>query len=198
MSNLYELRDELLTKVRAEVANPRLLDIGCGQSPEVGFTGIDFHSTLEGVEKVDLYSYPWPFPAGSVDYFRASHFVEHIPDWDAHFTEIYSALKMGGYYEIVSPYFLNIRWFQDPDHKQPILQERFMYLDQKWKKANKIDHYGARVNFEVIGWFELLNDDFRDQGFADDMIRWHKIHSWNVIDDVALVLKKIPMEAAVA
>ena len=198
MTTLLDLRSNILTAIMGDVAAPVLYDLGCGQNPESGFVGVDYYSNSDGVLKADLTSYPWPFPAGSVDYFRASHFVEHVPDWDAHFTEIYSALKMGGHYEIVSPYYLNNRWFQDPDHKQPILQERFMYLDQKWKKANKIDHYGARVNFAMVAWFEALNEDFVDDGTSDYDRQYQKRHLFNVIDDVALVLKKIPMEAAVA
>src|SRR3990167_6002041 len=197
MLNLYELRDELLAKIKASNnGSSCLYDLGCGQNLEDGFIGIDLSAKGERIRNVNLYKYPWDIESGSVDYFRASHFLEHVPDWDAHFTEVYRCLKPGGYYEIISPYYLNNRWVQDPDHKQPILQERFMYLSRDWLKINKNEHRDdlAQVNFEVIGWFELLNDDFRDQGFADDFIRWHKMHSWNVIDDVALVLKKIPME----
>lgn len=191
---LLDKRNEIIAAVQRDSVSPRLLDIGCGQSPEEGFVGIDLHSPLDSVEKVDLYSYPWPFPAASVDYFRASHFLEHVPDWDAHFREIYRCLKVGGYYEIISPFYLNHRWWQDPDHKQPILQERFMYLSQGWRKAVKVDHYGAEVNFEMEAWFELLHRDFLNKGYAEDTMEWHKTHSFNVIDDVAVLLKKLPME----
>jgi SAM-dependent methyltransferase len=187
MLSLQELRDEILN---AAGDSALLYDLGCGQSPMDGFRGIDFFATGEGIENIDLYSYPWPFADESVDYFRSSHFLEHVENWDEHFAQIYRCLKPGGHYEIVAPYYLNNRWFQDPDHKQPILQERFAYLSSEWRRINKIDHYGAKVNFDMIGWFELLHEDFRSGGFSEDMLAWHKTHSWNVIDDIATVLRK--------
>jgi len=195
MTSLLEIRTKLLDGIRAERSSLVLADIGCGQSPEDGFTGYDYHSTTPGVIHADLYNAPWPFADNSVDYFRASHFLEHVPDWDYHFSEVYRSLRMGGYYEIISPYYLNNRWWQDPDHKQPILHERFSYLSHEWRKAVKMDHYGAVVNFEVVQWFELLNEDFREQGYSTEAIYWHKRHSFNIIDDLALILKKLPIAA---
>lgn len=192
VGTLLDARQEILSKL----TNPVLFDIGCGQVPAEGFIGIDLLSPREDVRKIDLYTYPWPIESASVDYFRSSHFLEHVPDWDAHFTEIYRCLKPGGHYEIIAPYYRNDRWFQDPDHKQAILHNRFSYLNRHWKKANKIDHYGAAVNFEVYKgvWFELLHEDFRDQGFDADYIRWWKAHGWNVIEDLAVIVVKLPME----
>lgn len=196
-NTLLDKRTTILATIRENAPSPRLLDIGCGQNPEEGFVGIDLHSPLDSVEKVDLYAYPWQFPDGSVDYFRASHFLEHVPDWDAHFTEVYRCLKSDGYYEIISPFYLNHRWWQDPDHKQPILQERFMYLSHEWRKAVKMDHYGAAVNFKIDGWFELFHPDYLNAGFSEERIAWDRTHSFNVIDDIACILKKLPMEEAV-
>jgi SAM-dependent methyltransferase len=190
MPNLLDLRKELLAE-RGD--NPVKYDLGCGQNPEEGFIGIDLCSPTEGVRRIDLYQYPWPIETESVDYFRASHFLEHVPDWDAHFSEIYRCLKPGGYYEIIAPYYKNDRWFQDPDHKQAILHQRFAYLRREWLLANKIEHGRAVVNFVPVQWFELLNDDFRDQGFDAAFIEWHKLHSWNVIDDLAVILRKEPL-----
>ena len=195
-ATLFDKREEILSRLKTNAPSPRLLDIGCGQSPSEGFVGVDLHSPLEGIEKADLYSYPWPYPDGSVDYFRASHFLEHVPDWDAHFIEVYRCLKDGGYYEIVSPFYLNHRWWQDPDHKQPILQERFHYLSHKWRKEVKMDHYGAVVNFEIDGWYELFHPDFLNKGFDDDKMAWAKTHYFNVIDDIACILVKLPMEGS--
>lgn len=191
MKSLLELRDHLLSSLGPDAVK---LDIGCGSAPEEGFRGIDLLSPLEGVEKIDLYKYPWPIESESVDYFRASHFVEHVPDWDAHFAEIYRCLKPGGHYEIICPYYWNSRWAQDPDHKQAIVGERFRYLMQPWRKANGIAHYGASVNFEAVGWFELLNEDFQDAGYDDSYMAWAKKHLVNVVDDVATVIKKVPLE----
>jgi predicted SAM-dependent methyltransferase len=189
-TNLLDLRKQIIDSM----TSPVLYELGCGENPEPGFTGLDVFSPREDVLKVDLYKYPWPIDSESVDYFRASHFLEHIPDWDAHFNEIYRCLKPGGCYEIIVPYYWNSRWAQDPDHKQTIVGERFKYLMQPWRKMNKISHYGATVNFEMIGWFELLNEDFLNQGYDDDYMRWARAHLINVIDDIACVIRKLPLE----
>ena len=193
-ANLLDLRADLLSRAGDGAVK---VDLGCGQNPLEGFIGADVHSPHPDVEKIDLYSYPWPWADGSVDYFRASHFLEHVPDWDAHFREIYRCLKPSGCYEIIVPYYWNSRWAQDPDHKQAIVGERFRYLMQPWLKINKIDHYGAGVNFELIGYFELLNEDFQDQGFDATYIAWCKKHLINCIDDIAVVLRKIPLTEGV-
>lgn len=173
---------------------PVKIDLGCGERPEEGFTGADFYSPRADVQKIDLYTYPWPIPSESVDYFRASHFLEHVPDWDKHFAEVYRCLKPGGHYEFIVPYYWNNRWVQDPDHKQGIVGERLRYLVQSWRKINMIAHYGAKVNFELVGWFELLNDDFQNQGYDDAYLEFARKHFINVIDDVAAVLRKVPLE----
>jgi SAM-dependent methyltransferase len=189
-TNLLDLRKQIIDSM----TNPVMYDLGAGEQPQEGFIGIDPYSPLPDVKKIDLYQYPWPIDSESVDYFRASHFLEHIPDWDAHFNEIYRCLKPGGVYEIIVPYYWNSRWAQDPDHKQAIVPERFKYLVQEWRKINKIAHYGASVNFDVIGYFELLSDDFAGQGFDDAYMAFAKRHFINVIDDIAVVLKKVPLE----
>jgi SAM-dependent methyltransferase len=189
-ANLQDLRAEIL----GSLTDPVKIDLGCGEQPEEGFRGADLFSPLDSVEKIDLYSYPWPFADESVDYFRASHFLEHVPDWDAHFREIYRCLRPGGFYEIIVPYYWNSRWAQDPDHKQTIVGERLRYLMQKWRKLNKIAHYGAPVNFELVGWFELLNEDFLNQGYDETYLTFARRHFINVIDDIAAVLRKEPLE----
>lgn len=190
--NLEDARAEIL----APLTDPVKYDLGSGPTPEEGFKGIDYYADAPDVLKADLFTYPWPLADESVDYFHASHFVEHVPDWNAHFTEIYRCLKTGGHYELRAPFYLNNRWFQDPDHKQPILHERFIYLSRKWREDQEQDHRGdlAKVNFVVVNFFELLNDDFREQGYSPDAIAYHKRHSWNVIDDLAVIVKKLPMD----
>jgi hypothetical protein len=53
------------------------------------------------------------------------------------------------------------------------------------------------VNFELIGHFELLNDDFLNQGFDADYMAFARRHFINVVDDLAVVLRKLPLEQSV-
>lgn len=183
---LFDVRESILNGL----VNPVLYDLGCGQTPEDGFVGMDYSSPLPNVRQADLYRFPWPIESASVDYFRASHFVEHVPDWDAHFAEVYRCLKPGGHYEIVAPFAWNDRYLQDPTHRQPITQARFAYLSWDWLVAQKNEHFRPRMNFSMVQWFELLNPDYDNQGFSDYELEHAKRHFINVVDDIATILRK--------
>lgn len=197
--NLGEIQKQILDGIRAEGREPVAFDLGCGQHACEGFVGLDYLATGENVKRSDLYTFPWtvdgvPMADGSVDYLRASHFVEHIPDWDAHFTEAYRVLKMGGHYEIITPYWSSIRAFMDPDHKQAISENRYLYLTRAWKKQNHHEHYGAQVNFSVRNgqFFYAWNRDY--EGKSDEVREYALRHSLNVADDIAVILVKEAME----
>lgn len=196
--SLTEVRARLLAGIAAK-GTPVVYDLGSGPTPEAGFVGVDLKAKGENIVAADLFASPWPFADGSVDYFHSCHFLEHVPDWDQHFVEIYRCLKVGGYYEIRAPYFYNTRWHQDPNHRQPILHQRFLYLNQEWMVKNEIQHDHPPINFDVHEgrWFELLNDDYAIEGearFDDAALEWAKRHYLNVIDDLAVVLVKLPMD----
>src|SRR6185503_9942702 len=118
--SLQDMERELIAGVRASVADPVLYDLGCGYTvlPE-GFAGVDLYARGERIKNADLF-HPegWPFPSESVDVFTSSHFVEHVPDWNLHFTEIYRCLKPQGIYRFVGPYGKSDRFLQDPTHRQ--------------------------------------------------------------------------------
>ena len=187
MPTLFDLRTELLAEIREASPASTLFDLGCGYSCEDGFVGVDKFAIGPNIKNADLYG-RWPWADGSVDYFRSSHFVEHVPDFYHHFTEAWRCLKPGGYYEIIAPFYQSRRFYQDPDHRQPISQERFLYLQQPWVRAMKLEHGRPRVNFSILQWFEVLHDDFKD--LSDDAIDWHRKHSFNVVEDIATILKK--------
>ena len=46
---------------------------------------------------------PLPFHDGSVDAMYSHHVVEHLPDLDRHFREVYRCLKPGGAYRVGGP-----------------------------------------------------------------------------------------------
>jgi SAM-dependent methyltransferase len=193
--SLDDIRTDLLKTIRKDVSDPVLYELGSGITPHEEFVGLDFYATHERVKRMDLFSTPWDIPDESVDFYRSSHFLEHVPDWNAHFQQVYRTLKPGGYYEIIAPFYKSDRWWGDPDHKQPILYRRFAYLNQEWLTKVNIAHSpsNANVNFDIVAYFECLHDDYANAGLSDDALNWAKEHNWNCIDDLALVLKKIPM-----
>lgn len=51
------------------------LDIGCGEKPTEGYTGVD---KIFGPVKWDAEKEPLPFEDNSIEEIRASHFLEHV------------------------------------------------------------------------------------------------------------------------
>lgn len=216
IQSIADLHAHVLTQLGPD---PVMYDLGCGQQPEEGFIGLDkFATEKPGLIRCDLFHFPWtiytvevkaeddptnhlyqygryrqgdsPIPAGSVDYLTSSHFVEHVPDWSAHFAEAYRVLKPGGFYKLTAPYHTSDRADQDPDHKQRVLEARFWYLSRDWLKANKIDHCNPNVNFSLLGetFFYAYNQAWA--GRAQQVLDEAKQKYRNVVDDIALILRK--------
>jgi len=215
-SNLQLAENEILEKIRARVEHPMLFDLGSGQvEPAEGFIGLDLYPQNDRTMKCDLFSEPWApwrtvtaydinreeerevtgfirLQDETADYLVSSHFVEHVPDWDLHFREAWRILKPGGFYKIVGPYYKSDRYFQDPDHKQPLLAQRFAYLDQQWLRDVHQEHNRrADMNFKVVFIGYAFHEDFIE--LAEETKLWHLSHSWNAVDDIAVILCKVPL-----
>ena len=152
---------------------PRLkLDLACGQKALEGCTGVDLHA--EGMERVDLMCFPWPWADGSVLEAHCSHFVEHLPMvyvatargrvpgvsvmpqpgyvdlFLAFFNELHRILTPGGRAKIVVPSCQSTRAFQDPTHRRFLTAASFAYLSKGWREQNGLEHYlGATCEFNV-------------------------------------------------
>jgi SAM-dependent methyltransferase len=187
-----ELVQVLIADSKRQDKNALCLNFGCGQRPIENTVGVDFAEDLpEDVQLVDLFSTPWPWADDSVSFVFASHFIEHIPNWDTFFAELYRVMKPGGRCAFLTPHESSTRAWQDPDHKQAISAERYQYLSRRWRDGNRIDHYGASVNFEmefnpIYNWHE----DFADK--ADDAKAFALRHYRNAVLDIFAVLRKLP------
>jgi len=65
---------------------------------------------------------PLPFHKGTVDAFYSHHVIEHLPDLDSHFRDVFRCLKPGGVYRLGGPHGENAarkflegdaNWFSD-------------------------------------------------------------------------------------
>lgn len=54
------------------------LDLGAGQSPREGFSGVDLYAP-NPTFRVDLFKFPFPWENESVSELHCSHFLEHLP-----------------------------------------------------------------------------------------------------------------------
>jgi SAM-dependent methyltransferase len=182
---LQQLRRDVTEELGRELV---CLDLGAGQRPEPGFISVDLNTEAEVC--CDLFARPWPFETDSVDLIFSSHFVEHVPDWDAFWNEVYRIVRHGGIVVAMTPYWSSVRAFQDPDHKQAISEQRYAYLSRKAREGMKVDHYGADVDFEMCmqPWFGW-NKDFADKSVAAKA--YAKEHYLNVVEDICVFLKVI-------
>lgn len=165
------------------------LDLGCGQNPREGFTGVD----LRGDPDVqhDLRSYPWPWDDDSVAEISCSHYVQFIPRGDglARFMdECWRVLQDDGMLTIAHPHLRSDRAFQDPFTERQISENTWLHFAQDWREAQQLDHYGQRCDFAL--------DQLLYTGWQGDWQHRHEgarqeaaILNWNVVGDVQVHLR---------
>jgi len=186
---------------------PVRLDLAAGQNPRPGFQGVDLFT---GDHRVDLLAFPWPWDDASVDEVVCSHFVEHIPMgfvdaagvvhhmpgvgrkdlFFAFFDELYRVLKPNARAEIVVPYLMNHRAFQDPTHRRFLCEASFSYLMRPWREANKLDHYNVACDFVAEACIPVT--DATEAARVPEVQASRRQHMWNVVADMVIVLRRGP------
>lgn len=117
------------------------LDIGCGPNKKEGFEGCDIikfdnvdHVFHAGKDK-------WPFEDDSVDEVHASHFLEHLTNFNGawerthFFNEAFRVMKKDAKLSLIFPHWNSNRYYGDPTHKEPFSEMGFYYLDKEWRKV---------------------------------------------------------------
>jgi hypothetical protein len=109
------------------------LDIGCGESKQPGWIGMDMRA-LPGVDIVwDVEEYPWPLPDECVLVAMASHLVEHLDPHRGGFLnfmdEVWRVMKPEGKFAVSTPHALSRGFAQDPTHCNPCNEVTFKYFD---------------------------------------------------------------------
>lgn len=194
------------TIVEATPTGPEvLIDLACGQTPREGYQGVDIVGG-NGIIQFDILKYPWPWSDNSVDKLHCSHFIEHIPmiEVDQHgnqvaygagqdalfrfFDEAWRVLKPDGLLEIIWPCSRSDRAFWDPTHRRFLPAQFLMYLNDTWRKTNKLDHYNVHcnfvdnLNFTIDSSLNALSDEARQRHFQN---------YWNAILDFWAKLRAI-------
>lgn len=123
------------TREKIEKSKINRIDLGCGDSKQPGWFGVDGRK-LPGVDLVqNLELFPWPIPSESFDAAMASHLLEHIQKANgimlSFFNEVHRILKPGGEFFISAPYATSAGFYRDPTHTSPINEELFFYMDPK-------------------------------------------------------------------
>lgn len=168
--------------VNATLNTPIKLDLGAGPNKAVGFIGIDQYA-MNGVDIVtDLRAARWEFKDAptdlkprlkfdtlisdettdfglysfadnSVDEARASHFLEHLTNfndkWERvnFFNELHRILKPGAQCQLIFPHWASNRYYGDPTHNEPFSEMGFYYLKREWRlDQNNAPHADISVN----------------------------------------------------
>jgi hypothetical protein len=118
------------------------LDIGCGPNKKSDWTGVD-RIAFPNVDVVcDVGTQTWPWPDDSVDEAHASHFLEHLTNFNGKwervhfFNELFRVMKPMGQCLLIFPHWSSNRYYGDPTHCEPFSEMGFYYLDRAWRKAN--------------------------------------------------------------
>ncbi len=78
------------------------LDLGCGDRPAPGWTGVDIKEPAE--IRCDLNRFPYPWADNSVDAVRMSHSLEHCDDVVGVVREVHRILRPGGEFLVIVPH----------------------------------------------------------------------------------------------
>lgn len=156
------------TQPAAPVATvePLRLDFGCGANKKAGFTGVDKFA-MPGVDHVfDIGKGNWPFADNSVEEAHASHFLEHLTNFEGKnervtfFNELYRVLKVGAKCTLIFPHWNSNRYYGDPTHREPFSEMGFYYLSREWRLGNPEKGLGANAPHTDVS--------FNPHGYACD------------------------------
>lgn len=181
-----------------KITEPLRLDLGAGQNCTPGFEGVDI-KPCEGVTHVtDLFSAPWPFPTNSVGETVSNHVVEHIPHyrpefngmdgWWVFFNELWRVCRNDARCVFSHPFAQHERAFWDPTHTRYIPATTWYYLDAQWRAAQRLDHYDAICDFEVV----VISGVGLDNSITTRSHEYQehaRKHWFNVIPDLQVELK---------
>src|SRR5262245_9443018 len=107
----------------------------------------------------------------------------------AFFDECYRILVPDGWLHVVVPAHRSDRAFQDPTHRRFIAAQTFAYMNEDWRRINKLDHYNVDCNFigdcHPVVATEL---NLRFPETAQRMIQ----RDWNTVIDWTARLQKRP------
>jgi len=164
--------ETMTTKKKLKVVpipEPIRLDIGCGKNKKEGFIGVDQYA-MDGVDKVIDVRKKWPWKDNEVDEVHASHFIEHLTNfndkWERthFFNEMYRVLRPEGKATLIFPHWCSNRYYGDPTHCEPFSEMGFYYLSREWRATQaphtdkQFNKNGYDCNFECTWGFNLRPD----------------------------------------
>ena len=94
------------------------LNLGCGNDIREGYVNLDVVD-YGGNMIHDMGKFPYPFDDNTFDEILASHVLEHMNNFHDVITELHRIMKPNATLIVYAPFFLNTKYFGEPDHKIP-------------------------------------------------------------------------------
>ncbi len=148
------------------------LNLGCGKKILDDYINLDVVD-YGGNMIHDLNSFPYPFDDNTFDEILASHILEHLQNFNKVVTELYRISKSNAIIRVYAPFFLNTKYFGDPDHKIPFsirTFDNYEYIGNKRLKFYEKWKLNHRTNYETGVKFEILEKRFNVSNFAP--LKW--------------------------
>ncbi len=134
------------------------LNLGCGYDIKEGYINLDLVD-YGGNTLHDINTFPYPFEDNTFDEVYCSHILEHVNNFHNTITEIFRIMKPNGTLIVYAPFFLNTKYYGEPDHKIPFsirtfdnyefIGNRKLKFYEKWK-LNHRTNYQGKASFEVL------------------------------------------------
>ena len=137
------------------------LNIGCGAAKMAGFVNVDLYGDPD--VRLDLESFPWPWPDNSVDEVVAIHVMEHLgrtPDgFVGVMKELWRVCRHGAIVHIAVPHPRHDNFISDPTHRTPItpllLQLFSRRLNLEWRRVGAANsalalHHGVEGGRQLV------------------------------------------------
>lgn len=119
------------------------LNIGSGPTKKgPGWTDVDLIKFDNVDVVVNIGRDEWPWPSDSIDEIFASHFLEHLTNFEGKwerthfFNEAFRVMKPLGKMTLIFPHWASNRYYGDPTHREAFSEMAFYYLDRLWRSQN--------------------------------------------------------------
>jgi predicted SAM-dependent methyltransferase len=148
------------------------LNIGCGYDVKDGYINLDVIDYGGNVIH-DMNTFPYPFENNTFDEIYASHILEHLNNFNKVITELHRILKPDGILIVYAPFFLNTKYFGDPDHKIPFsirTFDNYEYIENKKLRFYEKWKLSHRTNYKTTAQFEIVEKKFLVSRFS--ILKW--------------------------
>jgi SAM-dependent methyltransferase len=134
------------------------LNLGSADVLLDGFVNVDVVAA-PGVQEADL-TETWPWQDSSVDYVRASHVIEHLPDKIFTMNELWRVLRPGAKADITVPTTEGPGAWQDPTHVSFWNRRSFLYYEagSPYRELSA-RQYGVEAAFRTVRESQLVTVD---------------------------------------